>query len=240
MASRTAKRPGGSGTGPVCGRVGAHRDLPLPLGPDDRVHARLDDLARIGLERDLGLVARLHLVQFVLVIQGNDLELILHKGHHGNRTERRRHLARPQLEVDHRSVGWRVEAVCESSQRAFASCALIARPPPGRLPRWRRGAPDLGFCGDIRGHLPLKLPHVGFGLLECEAVPCPALRELRCCFTLIRASSSLARSALVRLTADSVPLQLLDRAFGRRELGLRVLPGARTGSGRCETGSRPS
>ena len=86
-----------------------HRNLALPLGPDNRVDARLDDLAWIGLERDLGLVSRQHLVQLVLVVQGNDLELILDKSHHRQRTERRRHLARAQLQVDHGAVGGRIE-----------------------------------------------------------------------------------------------------------------------------------
>ena len=57
------------------------RQLPLPLAPDDGIHPGLDDLARQGIERHLGRIARLHLMQFVLLIERDDLVVILDEGH---------------------------------------------------------------------------------------------------------------------------------------------------------------
>src|SRR5262249_23320293 len=57
--------------------VRAHRDLALPLRPNDRIHLSLDDSARIRLERDLSLVAGLHLAKLVLPEHREHLVVVL-------------------------------------------------------------------------------------------------------------------------------------------------------------------
>ena len=66
------------GSRQVAGRV----ELPLRLRPDDRVDVRLDDAARVGVERDLRFVAGLDLVQLVLAEQREDLVLVVDERHH--------------------------------------------------------------------------------------------------------------------------------------------------------------
>src|SRR5262245_45668480 len=87
----------------------AHLHLALSLGPHDGIDARLDDSTRVGLQRDLGFVTRLHVVELVLVIKRNDLELILHKGHDRLETEGSSELPGPQLQIDDGAISRRIE-----------------------------------------------------------------------------------------------------------------------------------
>jgi len=79
----------------VDGRTGAFRlagggnallsgDWPWPCAQTNRIDLRLDDLARVGEQHDLGFVARPHLVQLVLVEERDDGVVVLDPGDRGN------------------------------------------------------------------------------------------------------------------------------------------------------------
>ena len=53
--------------------IAARQQLALALRPDHRVHLALDDLAGHRLQRELHLVAGLHRVQLVLVVERDHL-----------------------------------------------------------------------------------------------------------------------------------------------------------------------
>ena len=120
----TGKRPGG-GTNVVLRQVAGGLELSLALRPDDRVHVGLDDAARIGVERDLRLVARLDLVQLVLAEQREDLILVVDEGHHLVERHAGDEEAGAEHDVHHRAVAGREHVVCVRSQRALSSCARV-------------------------------------------------------------------------------------------------------------------
>src|SRR4051812_2407988 len=82
-------------------RDGAARlQLPLALRPNDRVHLALDDFARQRLERELDLVARLDLVQLVLVVEADYLAVRLEQRHDRVHRNAGDEPAGTQLQVD--------------------------------------------------------------------------------------------------------------------------------------------
>ena len=68
---------------------------------------RLDDAARVGVERDLRFVARRDLVQFVLVEHREDLVFGVDEGHDLVERHAGHEIARSQHHVDHRAVSRR-------------------------------------------------------------------------------------------------------------------------------------
>ena len=82
----------------------ADGELALALGPDDRVHLGLEHLARDRREDELGLVARVDLVQLVLVVERDHLVGVLDEGHRRRDRERGRERAGAQLHVDRIAV----------------------------------------------------------------------------------------------------------------------------------------
>ncbi len=107
------------------------RDLSLRLRPEHRIDLRLDDAARIGVERNLGVIARLHLVQFVLAEQREDLPVLVDERHHIEERHAGHEGARTKLHVDHRAVARRDHR----RLRQLPACVV----------ELRAGGVDLGF-----------------------------------------------------------------------------------------------
>ena len=171
MLNRTAKRPGGSGADSGLRDRPAHRDLALALRPHDGVDRRLDDATRIGLERDLRLVAGRHLMQLVLVKEGDDLELVLDEGQHRLEAERGGELARAQLQVDDRAVGRRIEDGLTELPLRSGELSLDLR--DFRLIVAHGGAQagaNLRLRCDVRVELRFELLHLRFRFLQGKAI----------------------------------------------------------------------
>src|SRR5579862_5865277 len=97
---RRADRRGG-------GKLAVRLDLPGARGPDDRIDLAFHDAAGIRLQRELGLVARLDLVQLVLSIERDDSSARLDEPHHRRERNSRNEAAGTKLEVDHVAVAGR-------------------------------------------------------------------------------------------------------------------------------------
>ena len=106
--SFTGNRPGGAANGRLR-QVAVRVQLPLGLRPDDRVDMRLDDPARIGVERNLRFVAGDDLVQLVLVEQREDLVIVVDKGHQLVERHAGHEEAGAKHHVHHRAVARRMQ-----------------------------------------------------------------------------------------------------------------------------------
>ena len=113
------------------------RQLALALRPDDRIDLGLDDAARIGRQRDLGLVAGLHFVQLVLPEEGEDDVILFDEAHDRQHRQLRDRRARAQLQVDHVAVGRRIDRrFVQLPLRVLAAAPGSARRRPARRPTW--------------------------------------------------------------------------------------------------------
>ncbi len=167
-------------------------DLSLALGPDDRVDVGLDDPPRIGVQRDLGVVPRLDLMELVLAEQRENLILLVDEGHHLVERHAGHEESRPQHDIDHRPVARREDGCLR--QLPAGGLELGARRVDLRLrhPDLRLGRRDLCLdlgnrrevsvdaAGELFSHLLLggarcrnlagELVDVRLRLLEIEAI----------------------------------------------------------------------
>ena len=102
---------------------GANGQLSLCGGPHDRIHFAFHDAARIHLEGDLRLLARLDLADFVLMVNGENPLLILDEIHRGRHRQRNGHRARPQRQSHDGAIGGRMIGGLAEFPFASASCA---------------------------------------------------------------------------------------------------------------------
>src|SRR5215831_3480137 len=98
----------------------ARKNLAGARGPDDRVDLGLDDLPRIGLQRELGFVSGLDLVQLVLPVESDDAAGRLGQRHHRIDGNSGNEATGPKLQVDDVAIARRTgRGLVEVPFRAF-------------------------------------------------------------------------------------------------------------------------
>ena len=213
-----AHRPQLDGEAHVRGRTEARArqhaadgQLALRRRPDDRFDVALDDARRVGLERNLRLVARLDLAHLVLPEVGHDPLLVLDERHRRDGRERHDHHAGPQGQRDDVAIGRGDGHGLLEIPRRVGQLRLGLRDLRQDLRdlvlhagRRLRRQPLLHLCHRGLGSLQVVLRplQVGLRLVEIEAVAGAGSDEFLELAARWRASASCVRAVPWRLTAS--------------------------------------
>ena len=206
-SSRTAIRCSGAAYRLSVRQVAADRHLALGRGPQDRVHLALDDAARIRLQEDFGLVARLHVAQLILGVKGEYPRIVfLDKAHHRLGRKLVGPHAGTQGEIRYSAIGRRemrgaFEVVFRAPQIRF------------RLHDLCSGLLFGGISGEI---FALEIAEIALRLLEVGSFPSPSRGERGKLFnSLLRQIDPRVQCRFFSLGIVEFILQSLQRGFRR-------------------------